>query len=146
MLRNKHTNRVKHLKRLQAELNDVEDKIYSQPNVKLDKPYKSGWEISFSLREDIGRSKKGRFFSHLVRFGTETITTRNVKTIRAIRSKKLTSVNDLASYLGRYYQKVLKEVSQKAYDNLSVKQQKYFYSLGNGYYQLALPDHYISWL
>ena len=146
MRRNKQEKHLKYLLRLDVELNKVENEIFDQPYVKLEKPYQNGWIITISLRDDIARSDKGEFFKHLIKIGLYNyITTRDIKIIRAIRAGKITRIEDIYPPGGYGYEiEVFRNITQKHYNNLSTKQRKYLYKGVNGYYKLSLPSFYIK--
>lgn len=70
------------------------DKVYLElrklVNVELKKPYQSGWIIYYDLRDDIKRRKDYPMIKQILELGYPKAYTRNVKVIKAIRSKEST--------------------------------------------------------
>lgn len=86
MANSKSSNYKEYIK-LQARKNELWEKLRKLPNVKLAKPYQNGWTIEYDVRADIKRRQDYPIIKEALEKGFNTSYTKNVKVIRAIRSK-----------------------------------------------------------
>lgn len=85
---NKYDLKYKNFLKLERQYDEVSNKLYKLPMVKLEKPYQRGWFIVYDLREDIKRRKDAKIILEAINTGLSFIHTRNVADVRAVRAGK----------------------------------------------------------
>lgn len=78
--------------KLQERSNELWKKLIKLPNVKLAKPYQNGWTIEYDIRSDIKRRADYPNIKKALEVGFGISYTKNVKVVRAIRTKDTTAV------------------------------------------------------
>lgn len=114
--------------KLQKRKDELSKKINKLPNVKLDKPYQSGWIISYDVREDIKRRSNYPIIKEVIELGWHDSYTKNVNVIRAIRRKEKTMIKSRFGSLNcvsTYYPQ-RKNISDDTYQKLDFKTNRYF--------------------
>ena len=59
-------NRIKHVKRLESELNQIHKAQSKLGNIELKKPIRNGWIKTFKLRDEILRSKSSKVYQEVL--------------------------------------------------------------------------------
>ncbi len=146
MERNLKWEKEKYLLSLFLRRDDLEEIRRNFPLVELETPYRRGWFITATLRQDFARSKYAEVYQELIDIGILTgYTTRNVKLIRGARNNKSVEIEiqenrNYSSHLPRF-----KKLTPKEFNKLRPQLQKYFrksYWHDKYYYVLNLP-HYM---
>lgn len=147
MRRNKHWEKEKDLLSLFLRRYELEEIKRNFPLVELETPYRRGWFITATLRQDFARSKYAEVYQELIDVGILVgYTTRNVKLIKEARNSKSTDLEtqERGNY-NSYHLPRFKKLSPKEFSKLKPQLQKHFrrcYEYDRYYYVLNLP-HYM---
>ncbi len=147
---NKHEEKYKEYLKLKKRYNKVWDLLKDEPLIKLDKPYQSGWIISYVAADNIRNQYKADEIQELIDKYYSKRYTKDVKVIQAIRrgdksikrSKKISLVSD---YLpGCHTSFEYKDIITKYKDFYYEVNNYYSKKLGKTLYSLNLPKNLIK--
>lgn len=150
---NKYDRRHKQELKWERELDEIRDKKRNPKYKSLVEPYQIGWKVYIDLRNDIARREDAGFLRGLIRKGYKDFkSVRHVERIRDIRrgEKGYFMWGDRRWHWVSYYPD-RKRFSEKQYNKMSERQQKYFewnndiynHRWVKGWYTLSLPDYYL---
>lgn len=128
LLNSKEIKYKEYLKLLKR-LDKLDIELRKLPNIKLNKPYQSGWIILYDLRDDIKRRQDYSDIKKCLDLGWHQSYTKNVNIVRAIRkgdTKSFIKSKYGSLYLISDYLPYRRNISEEDYFKLDNKTNKYY--------------------